>query len=617
MTAAVVLINLALVFILPGWLLLSALAWPASRPERLLATGPASLAIVAVLGALLGTVNHGVSTAHVVVLDLILAGLAWWCQGLRSGDERLPRSLLVLGALPGVVLLALVVLAMGGLVAPTSQDSLVHAQLIRWFLDGQPAPPYLVDHLAAVRTPETRFGWHVSAALLVRNTDIDAARAISLATWPVIAMLPGSLMLLARRAGLPWRTAWLAGVAAIGVGIVPFRVLALGQSPLLAGGYALAPVAAVAVIDALRRRTTGPCLAATFLTAGLVYVHPSDLPTLVLLITVLSPVALRGARRPVAPDLLRWGGAAALFVVLALPWTRYRTQALSSPVLGDSRSTAIQAEDFLAQRHFDGFISDVAGTLTTTVHDLTLPLLAAVALVLAWRQRPTRLFAALGVILLALQLDAWGWQVPQHALTAVFPWSSPERLLYLDWYVLAPLAAIGVEVIVVRLTGQLRRPVSIPVVAAAVCTLAVLPVATVAPHLISDTQRNGLWLSDANRQALTSLDRVIPDGDLVLTDGTSDTGAWIPVLTHRDTLLHKDWDLNSAADSVRIALQSLCSAGSAERLHRLRVRWVYLDAGSVGVADRSCLAGSPDLEAVTLPVAGAAGPWLLHVRASG
>jgi hypothetical protein len=149
-----------------------------------------------------------------------------------------------------------------------------------------------------------------------------------------------------------------------------------------------------------------------------------------------------------------------------------------------------------------------------------------------------------------------------------------------------------------------------------VCALAVVPVAGVAPHLISDTQHNGLWLTAADRRSLTSLDRLIPAGELVLTDGTSDTGAWIPVLTHRDTLLHKDWDLNSAAAGVRAAMQSLCSAGSAERLRELRVQWVFLGEGSGGMADRSCLAGTADLEPVTLPDGGAVGPWLLRVRST-
>jgi hypothetical protein len=615
-TVAALVVNGALVLALPGWLLLSALGWPASRPERLLAAGPASLAVVAVFAALLGIIDRGVSTGDVVVLDLALAGVAWSRRGASGTDERLPWSRLALGAAPGLILLGLVVGAMGGLVAPTSQDSLVHAQLIRWFLDGQPAPPYLMDHLAAVRTPETRFGWHVSAALLVRGTGLDPARAVTLATWPVIAMLPGSLMLLVRRAGLSWRTAWLAGFAAIGIGIVPFRVLALGQSPLLAGGYALAPIAAVAVVDAVRLRAVGPCVAAALLTAGLVYVHPSDLPTLALLVAVMSPVALRGARRPTASDLWRWGATVALVSALALPWTRYRAQPLGGPVLGGAQTSALQAEDFLAPRHLDGFLSAAGGALTTAVHDLTLPILAVVAIALAWRRPATRIFTALGVALLVLQLDAWGWQLPQHALTAVFPWSSPERLLYLDWYVLAPLAAIGIEVVASRVASLMRRPVNTALVAAAICGLAVLPAASLAPRVITDTQRNGLWLTDANRQAIASLDGVVPAGDLVLTDGTSDTGAWIPVLTHRDTLLHKDWDLNSAAASVRVALQSLCSPGSAARLRSLQVSWVFLGSGSGGWADHSCVGGTGDLEPVVLPDGGTGGAWLLRVRGS-
>jgi hypothetical protein len=113
------------------------------------------------------------------------------------------------------------------------------------------------------------------------------------------------------------------------------------------------------------------------------------------------------------------------------------------------------------------------------------------------------------------------------------------------------------------------------------------------------------------------LQAVVPENDLILTDGISDGGAWIPLLSNNQILLSEGWEDDSAAPKVERALRSLCSSDIAAELQALHVKWVYLGAKVSNIdhyADRSCLAGTSQLRAVSLPgINPSAGPWLFEV----
>jgi hypothetical protein len=621
------LFDLAIALLLPGWLLLRAAGWPRSQPERLLLAGPTSIALIAVLTAVLGRFGgHPLTTAELVVVEAVLAGvvlLRVW-RGAAGDEERLSWRWYVLGALPGLLLAGIAVAAVGGLVYPPAEDSIVHAEAVRWFFDGNAAPPYLVDHLRAAADPEIRFGFHAFAAALTRGTGLDPGKAVTAATWPVVLLMPGSLMLLARRAGMGWRGAFLSGAAALGIGIIPFKFLALGNVPLLAGAYVVAPCAAVAWCDALRVRSLGPVLVATVLVSGLIFVHPSDLPTLVLLTLVLLPIALRGFRRPNVAELTAVGIGALVVIALLRVSLAYTSHPVAGPVYGAPVGSAVQDDAFITHRHLSGFWDALSGTIASFPHDWVLPLLALAGVVLAWRRRPTQIFAVLGVLLLVIQIDAWGWQIPASVLTRVYPWPSQDRLFGLDWFVIPPLAALAILAIADRL--RLRVAADDPgavartrmLVATAAAAAAVLPAVSFSPGMLEHAHDAQTGLTAADVAAFAQVQRAVPADSRVLTDGIADGGGWLSVIGGRETLLHKEWNHNTAAPEVRTALQELCAPGSAARLQALRVDWVYLGpdpATSAGFADRSCGAtGSADLRSVPLDGATAKGPWLLHVE---
>jgi hypothetical protein len=620
------LFDLCVALLLPGWLLLRAAGWPRSQPERLLLAGPASIGVIAVAAAVLGRFGLALGTWQILALDAVLAAVVVLRRGGVRDEERLPLWMYAVGLLPGLVLLGVVVAMSGGLSYPPGEDSLVHAATIRWFLDGHPAPAYLPNHLLGVNEAEVRYGWHVFAAALVRGTGLDPGKAVTVGTWAVVTMLPGSLMLFARRAGLGWRGVAVTGIAALGFGLVPFKLVALGQAPLLAGGYVIAPAAAVAWCDALRTRSVGPVALAVILAAGVIFVHPSDLPTLALLVFVLLPVALRGFRRPRWAEVAVLGtGAAALLSLLRL-WTGYASKPLGTPAMGTVASDAVSSDAFVNHRHLSGFWDALVGAVTSFPHDWILPGLALVALPLAWRRLPTRVFALLGGLALLIQLDAWGWQVPERVLVAVYPWPSPDRLVALDWYVIPPLAAIAI----VALSERLRGPagpkregwsVRSGLFATVVAAVAVAPALSFAPGMLEHAHQAQTGLTTADLAAFPTVERIVPPGQLILTDGIADGGGWLSILTGRDTLLHKEWNHVSSAPEVRTALQDLCRPGTSERLRGLGVQWVYLGpkpAASTGYADRSCAAvGTAELRPVSLPDAGPQGPWLLRAAPAG
>jgi hypothetical protein len=614
------LVDLLVAFVLPGWLFLRAVGWPRSQPERLLMAGPASIALIAVLTALLGRFGgHALGTWDLVALEAVLAVVVLARWGRSPDDERLPLRWYLVAALPGLLLAGLAVAAVGGLTYPPAEDSLVHADAVRWFLAGNPAPPFQVDHLSAVVTPEVRFGFHAFAAALVRGTGLDPGKAVTAATWPVVLLMPGSLMLLARSAGMSWSGALLTGVAALGIGIIPFQFLALGNVPLITGAYVVAPAAAVAWCDALRVRTVAPVAVAVLLAGGLIFTHPSDLPTLALLTAVLLPVALRGFTRPTFVQLATVGAGVLALLGLLRIWTQYSGHAIAGPVYGSVVDSAVQSDQFFTPRHLHGFYDALSTDLAAFPHDWVLPVLALLGVVLAWRRLPARIFAVLGVALLLLQVDAWGWQVPASLLDKLYPWPSPSRLVGLDWFVIPPLAVMAVTTVVEHLRLRVRdgRRVRMLVASVAVAA-ATLPALAYAPGMLQRAHDAQTAITSADLAAFPQVERMVSTDSLVMTDGIADGGAWLPILAGRDTLLRKEWNHNSAATSVRQALAGLCSPGAGARLRAFGVGWVYLGpdpAASAATADRSCAAsGTVDLRPVPLDGATANGPWLLRVE---
>jgi hypothetical protein len=221
---------------------------------------------------------------------------------------------------------------------------------------------------------------------------------------------------------------------------------------------------------------------------------------------------------------------------------------------------------------------------------------------------------ALFLVLLLLQMDAWMLQWPRSIFVRLIPWSDPERLAYLDWFPLVALAGIAVDRIanVKRVTDSSRFLV-LSAGAAAVATPGLL----YGPQLAAFGNRHLTGITGSDVGAIAGLHSVVPADDLILTDGISDGGAWIPLLSNNQILLAEGWQDDTAAPKIEKALRDLCSPDIDAELQALRVKWVYLGPKVTDIdhyADRSCLSGTPQLRAVSLPgVSSSTGPWLFEV----
>jgi hypothetical protein len=569
-----------------GWLAVAA-GWPrSSDAERLALSLPAAMALVAVGAALIAPFGLGLNWAYVLALDAVLLAT------LRGRRPRRPRVRIQhLGpALAGAVLVVAWLVSQGGITTPPGDDMRVHAEGIRWLLEGQAVPPMLPRHLSAVAVPEVRYGWYVVAALLTGGTGMPADQSAAVAILPLLLWLPVSLAAYARRLTGDAAVALVAGTLAAGVGVVPFRPLGLGQAPLMAG-YVLTPAAALAVHAALRYPRPRALILAVAFTAGMVLVHLSDIPTFALLLAALLLAQGLSWRR--VTGALGFAAAASALGLLAL---RYPSALLPGPVIGGLSDSSTDSARLL--------VANPLGTALPALYDLAatnnlfvLPFLALFGLYTARSRRPAVVVAGVGILLFLVFLDAWVWHMPTAVFLRFVPWSDPERLAYLVcWFVLPVLGGYGAVKIAAEVGRRQPRLGNLGALTmlAAMGALSVLPFAA-AYAAVARNATVGLVAED--RVAFTTRLASVPHADLILTDGSSDGGAWISVLTVHATLLDEAWQDSTAAPRVRAALRALCTAGTGARLRELQVRWVYLGAHPLpgALADRSCLSGTSEL----------------------
>jgi hypothetical protein len=204
------------------------------------------------------------------------------------------------------------------------------------------------------------------------------------------------------------------------------------------------------------------------------------------------------------------------------------------------------------------------------------------------------------------------WQWPRVIYRHLVPWDDPERLVYLQWYTLAGLASVCIVEVAKRLTNRRLGSVSTAIVALLVSGSGVISGTALIPYAKSDL--TGITARDVT--VVSHVGDAVPRDQLILTDGLSDSGAWIPLLTGNQTLLTQAWPDNSAAPRIERALQNLCAPGSAAELHSLHVQWVFLGTHVTGAhyADRSCPAGTSGLEELVIKGWSPQGPHLYRVR---
>jgi len=602
------------VFCLLGWLVLQLCGGQLRVRDQVLlspALGVAAILVLAVAESVLGWRATGL---HVCVLGLLLlcvvvARRPWREKSLFGSDFR--SGLIHL--LPGLLLVAVVVIVVGGLIYPPDSDSITNTWLAQWFLQGHIPPPLIADHLAGTNTPEIRFGVGLLASVVAEFSGLNAGLSTTVVALFAIFAMPGCLMVFCSRLGCNDRAVLIIGFVSLGFGFVPFRPLVLGQQPLTLGGFVMAPCAVIAVWDALQLRQARSAILAVLLVAGLYYVHFSDGPTAVLLFATLGLARFRDIR--ISREVLVYGSAMVVgILVCVLPGMLYHGSTIPGTALGKSNAVSADQARLLVHQSFTSFLHSVLPAVVIPPAGFLVVPFALVGAMITRRRRETVALFVFLLVLLLLQMDSWMLQWPRSIFVHLVPWADPERLAYLDWFPLVALAGIAVDRIAdFRQVAERSRFLVLSVGAAAVATPGLL----YGPQLLAFGNVHLAGVSDSDVSAISELHNVVPQGDLILTDGIADGGAWIPLLSNNQSLLSEAWQDESAAPQIEKALRDLCGSNADAELSALGIKWVYLGPKLTDIdhyADRSCLGGTPQLRAVSLPgVSTSTGPWLFEV----
>jgi hypothetical protein len=569
---------LALVGIAPGYLLASLLAPRWRWWERLAGAPGLSAGAVGITGLAFRHAHIGLRPATLAPLGVGLCAAVVW-RALRPAKQRdrhlagrSPAIALATALAAGLASAAALAFAFHDQALPVESDAPVHgavAAAIAREGDVLPVIPVPVDHSASVRT---RTGFEASAALVSELGGPEAARAMMPLTLLAVALLPLSLAFLALETTGSVALAALA--APLGAGMLfPAAPVLFGEFPLVVDSTLVVTiiVGALRTLRSPRLRDSIPLLTAAI--AAVWVVHGTEALTALavggpLLIHVAMRTGIRTSARRITAGLTACLTGAALVTVLtsapAVP------PVTLSPLAGPVQTTRTAFESSIGHL-------GAAGALTT-FRDAMLPhalglLLYGLGLVAALATR--RLWWALvaHVILLGAYLDVVVTGRLSRVWVITYPWSTDDRLLSIQYWVLPLIMAGGVVWIVElmqasRLADTVGRAGRLPLTrlglaGALMATLTVLVGGTRSTALTYHDQVNSrAVVRQADLEAIRAMSARLPHGAIVASNG-ADAGQWVDVLTSDYLFFSKEHIQEYRGDRRLDLLDDACRKGTA------------------------------------------------------
>jgi hypothetical protein len=218
--------------------------------------------------------------------------------------------------------------------------------------------------------------------------------------------------------------------------------------------------------------------------------------------------------------------------------------------------------------------------------------------------------AAYVVLLLILADTGYGGFL-MRLWNAVFPWSGPDRVVSIQWFVVPLLMTWGVfcaPMVFRPVLARIRKPRAVMAVMGAAAAVAVLVPAFGTSTVLTGMQNyvaGNTYTTQADVAAIAAMDRALPPGTRVLSDTGVDGGQWIDVLT-RDV----EWapiaftrgyikagSIAPAVDPKVGAIAQACSAPAAARAALSGIGAVFVGSHQQYDAkvrwDASCIAALP------------------------
>ena len=598
---------------------------------------------VGLLG-LLGLLYH---RAHVPFeLTTVLppvAGLVLAAVGLRAARRRVPLAdplpagrgregrILIAGALvAGLLSASVAVVAYRSQPLPLETDNPVHAFATRSIavnhdvIAAQPVPV-----LGTTSTRE-RVAFEATAAEIAGIGGMRPEAAMLPLVLFCVLLLPLSLAMLMLEATGSWRMAAVAPLLGVGMTMIPWA-LDYGEFPYLADATLVVPLALSARRALLGLERSREVLLVALMVAAIWVTHGLEFFTALVVGVPFAVASLRG--RPlgdVARGAVGVAAAVAAGALLVTVLTKLPAAPLAQPPAGVAAST--QAPQMLARM---GSRSQSVQALADFVHsELVVPavVLYVLGIAAALIVRGLRWALVAHVALLLILADVGYGGVLMRIWTPLFPWSGPDRIVSIQWFVVPLLMTWGVfHAGAVLRPGLLRYfgARGVVVFGAVVAAVAVLCPAIATQHTLSDMQgvvAKTARSSDADVAALAAMDRMLPPGTVVLTQSQVDAGQWTDALT-RDVewapLLYarnyvEAGSLVSALDPRAIAMAQACDDPAAARAALQGIGAVFVgsrpDPAAPHQWQASCIAALPGVREAQRVTTGGNTAWVFVVE---
>ena len=539
--------GLLLLVLLPG-LAVAALLRPSMPGWWRLAMAPGlGVGLIGVLGLIyhdLGVRFELGSVAPLLAVPVVAAVAVRLGAGRRAADPDTPLLsrpgvLVTAGALvAGLLAAAVVVAALRAQPFPLETDAPIHGYITtRTVTTHDVIAPQLMP-VAGTSTVRTRVAFEAAAALVAQVTGMQPNAAMLPLALLAVVLLPLSLAMVAIEATRNWRMAAVAPLLGLGFTLVTYTI-DYGEFP-----YVMDATLVVPMIVSARRALLGmerwrECALVAAFVATAWALHGLEIITAVVVGGLW--VIVSGWRRPMRDLVVGAVGvavamAAGALLVIAIT----RVPSVPAPGTAGGAQAGSQASAFLGvygpRSQFLHALPDFVRT------ELVGPavVLYVLGVAAALRVKGMR-WALLTHLLLLLMLADTGYAGVLHSLwSKVFPWSVPDRIVSIQWFVAPLLMTWGAfhaaeAVLPPRPRGRPvdvgpRRLLGVTVGALVLATVVLGTASTL--HLNQQAVATLARSADADRTALAAMDRMLPAGSLVLTQGAIDAGQWTDVLTH-------------------------------------------------------------------------------------
>lgn len=520
------------------------LARPKAPHSELLAFAvPCGYGLVTVSGLATALLHlpYGLPAYAIVAVPITFIAMVavWRRRPATATEKRAGDRWWLLPLAVALIYLGAIALVYGGDTVPAGYDVLTHVTWITQILRAHVYPIAMLSaHIGDASGGFYPPTFHALTALTLMLAPMPVYHAAFLSVVAVVAFLPVALFTYTRIATGSQRLAGLAVLASLAFEPLPLFTQGLGLYPFVVS-LLIVPAVALALRDGLGagdRRAVG---LAAFLGIGLFYTHSTEFVTVGLLALAIIPGLLRSMRA--------WLRAIGYGLIVGAAWF-----VAAFPALVAVRRTMVYGAQAEIQSTHD-FTHAAHATLTSGLNfyvqwvygrNVSYVLLIAAIMGIVWCLTTRRFLGlvAAQIILAILFVDSTSYNILRPLYVISFPWALWERMSPTHYWFVLPLAAIGVNAVVVGLQrlAQTKSLIFVGLSASPFALLGLLLPFDVTTGIAAVYAHSRDVVAPSDFGALAWLARHTAAGTVVANEGDtshmnvfdapSDAGRWMPVL---------------------------------------------------------------------------------------